>query len=97
MADVRNVMANYKEPTTSNRVSVVEITKRLSIGKTAVYQMLEEGIIPGIRVGRRWIVTRLAYEKWESTCGMATPQTPTTSPVVVDTNSEFVTQSGRVQ
>ena len=32
--------------------------------------MLEQGIIPGIRLGRRWIVTRNAYEEWERTCGM---------------------------
>ena len=32
--------------------------------------MLEKGIIPSVRVGRRWIVTRHAYEHWERTCGM---------------------------
>jgi hypothetical protein len=32
--------------------------------------MLEQRIIPGIRLGRRWIVTRYAYEQWERTCGM---------------------------
>jgi excisionase family DNA binding protein len=55
---------------TCNRVSVAEITKRLAIGKMAAYEMLEKGILPGIRLGRRWIVTRQAYEQWEQTCGM---------------------------
>jgi hypothetical protein len=32
--------------------------------------MLEQGIIPGIRLGRRWIITRHAYEQWERTSGM---------------------------
>jgi hypothetical protein len=32
--------------------------------------MLEQGILPGIRLGRRWIITRHAYEQWERTCGM---------------------------
>jgi hypothetical protein len=32
--------------------------------------MLEQGIMPGIRLGRRWIITRHAYEQWERTCGM---------------------------
>jgi hypothetical protein len=32
--------------------------------------LLEQGIIPGIRLGRRWIITRHAYEHWERTCGV---------------------------
>jgi excisionase family DNA binding protein len=53
----------------STRMSVEEIAHRLAIGERAVYAMLEQNIIPGIRLGRRWIVTRNAYETWEKTCG----------------------------
>jgi len=53
----------------SSRISVDEIAHRLEIGRVAVYTMLEQGIIPGIRLGRRWIITRHAYEQWERTCG----------------------------
>ena len=53
-----------------NRISVPEIAQRLEIGRLAVYAMLEQGIIPGIRLGRRWIITRYAYDQWERTCGM---------------------------
>jgi excisionase family DNA binding protein len=55
---------------TNSRISVPEIAKRLSIGRLAVYTMLEQGLLPGLRLGRRWIVTRHAYEQWEHTCGM---------------------------
>jgi excisionase family DNA binding protein len=55
---------------TCSRMSVAEIAKRLDIGRLAVYAMLEQGIIPGVRLGRRWIITRHAYEQWERTCGM---------------------------
>lgn len=51
-------------------MSAVEIARRLNIGRLAVYAMLEQGIIPAIRLGRRWIITRYAYEQWERTCGM---------------------------
>jgi excisionase family DNA binding protein len=51
-------------------MSVPEIARRLEIGRLAVYTMLEQGILPGIRLGRRWIITRHAYEQWERTCGM---------------------------
>lgn len=54
----------------SGRVSVLEIARRLSIGRLAVYSMLEQGIIPGVRLGRRWIITRNAYLTWERTCGL---------------------------
>ena len=54
----------------SNRISVPEIARRLEIGRLAVYTMLEQGVLPGIRLGRRWIITRQAYEQWERTCGM---------------------------
>ena len=51
-------------------MSVQEIARRLDIGRLAVYEMLDQGIMPGIRLGRRWIITRHAYEQWERTCGM---------------------------
>lgn len=51
------------------RISVPEIAQRLQIGRMAVYSMLEQGILPGVRLGRRWIVTRRAYLIWEETCG----------------------------
>jgi excisionase family DNA binding protein len=56
----------------SGRISVPEIAKRLRIGRLAVYAMLEQRIIPAIRLGRRWIITRRAYLNWEETCGVRT-------------------------
>src|SRR5689334_11441469 len=56
----------------SGRITVAEIAIRLNIGRLAVYGMLEQQIIPAIRLGRRWIVTRHPYEQWERTCGMQT-------------------------
>lgn len=55
---------------TSARITVEEIARRLQIGRPAVYAMLEQRIVPGIRVGRKWIITRQAYGQWERTCGM---------------------------
>ena len=53
-----------------SRMTIPEIASRLDIGRLAVYAMLEQGLLPGIRLGRRWIVTRHAFESWERTCGM---------------------------
>ena len=54
----------------STRLKVAEIAERLNVGRLAVYVMLEQKIIPGVRVGRRWIITRYAYEQWERNCGI---------------------------
>jgi excisionase family DNA binding protein len=64
------VSTSSLEPRASSRMSVQDVARRLNIGRLAVYAMLEQGIIPGILLGRRWIVTRHAYEQWERTCGM---------------------------
>jgi len=53
-----------------DRVTVNEISHRLGIGRAAVYALLEQQILPAVRLGRRWIITRHAYEQWERTCGM---------------------------
>jgi len=53
----------------NSRISALEIARRLNIGRLTVYSMLEQGIIPGVRLGRRWIITRHAYLAWERTCG----------------------------
>jgi len=39
--------------TTNNRIAVLQIAHRLGVGRLAVYTMLEQGIIPGVRLGRR--------------------------------------------
>lgn len=57
-----------------NRLSVADIAARLAIGKMSVYAMLEGGVLPGIRVGKRWLVTRQAYEVWGRTCGLPGPR-----------------------
>ena len=54
----------------SSRITVKQIARRLNIGRLAVYALLEQEFIPAIRLGRRWIITRHAYEQWERTCGV---------------------------
>jgi excisionase family DNA binding protein len=61
---------SYVEPMA--RMTVSEIAQRLAIGKMAVYRMLDEKIIPAVRVGKRWVVTRKAFAKWEDSCGLPT-------------------------
>jgi excisionase family DNA binding protein len=70
MADpLANPASGHPGEVKSARISIPEIARRLDIGRQAVYALLERGVLPGIRLGRRWIITRHAYEAWERTCG----------------------------
>lgn len=70
MPRVRSGTANNRMiPHDTARLTINDIARRLHIGKMTVYEMLEKGQIPGIRVGKRWLVTRAAYQKWEERCG----------------------------
>ena len=53
------------------RITVEAIARRLNVGRQTVYAMLEQGVLPGIRLGQRWLITRQAYDHWERTCGTA--------------------------
>lgn len=66
-----------------NRISVSEIAGRMDIGPKAVYEMLEQGILPGIRLKRRWIISRHAYDQWEMTCDRR-PAAPESNPRIVN-------------
>jgi excisionase family DNA binding protein len=83
MADQPQSNSDELVDSAGRRISVLEIARRLRIGRLAVYSMLEQGIIPGLRLGRRWIVTRQAYLTWESTCGLR-PDTGLGRPPEVD-------------
>ena len=84
MADrLDNFAARHMKEVRSARITVPEIAKRLNVGRLAVYAMLEQGIIPGVRLGRRWIITRHAYEQWEHTCGRPGAGLPTRPEVTV--------------
>jgi len=69
MAERAQSSADGLADSPGSRISVLEIARRLNIGRMAVYSMLERGIIPWIRLSRRWIITRHAYLDWERTCG----------------------------
>jgi len=48
-------------------ISVAEIARRLGVAERTVYDWLEAGRIPGVRMGgkgSRWLVFRRAYESW---------------------------------
>jgi len=55
-------------------ITVPEISERLGLCEETVYELLKSKEIPNIRYGRRYIVSRNAFENWERTIGMDSRQ-----------------------
>lgn len=51
--------------------TVQEVAKMLPIGKTRIYQLLAEGAIPSIRLGRKFIVPMKRFDEWLDSGGRA--------------------------
>jgi excisionase family DNA binding protein len=62
-------------------ITVPEIAGRMGICEETVYDMLRKHEIPNLRHGRRFIVTRTAFERWESTIGEAVTVQPEARPL----------------
>ena len=63
-------MSNDAEQHTT--ITIPEIAERLDVCEETVYDMCKRHVIPSIRPGRRFIISRAAYEKWEATIGEKT-------------------------
>ncbi len=44
-------------------LTVVEVAKILRIGRISAYQAIERGDLPSIRIGRRILIPRTAFEQ----------------------------------
>lgn len=44
-------------------LSIVEAAKRLGIGRNQAYEAAQRGEIPNIKIGKRILVPRLAFER----------------------------------
>jgi excisionase family DNA binding protein len=50
-------------------ITIPEIADRLGVCEETVYDLCKRHIIPSIRPGRRFIMSRTACEKWEASIG----------------------------
>ncbi len=53
---------------TRDVLTIEEVGQRLNISRWHAYQMLREGVIPCIRLGRRIIIPKAAFEAWLLNC-----------------------------
>jgi len=49
--------------------SVDELAKELRISRQAAYAALHRGVIPSIRIGKRFVLPRAAIAEWLRTAG----------------------------
>ena len=68
-------------------ITVPEISERLGICEETVYDMVRSQTIPNIRYGRRFIISRVAYERWEATIGEAIPPSAAKQPQPIQASS----------
>ena len=67
-------------------ITVPEISERLGICEETVYDMVRNHVIPNIRHGHRFIISRVAYERWEATIGEQAPSSTTQQKGPIDAN-----------
>lgn len=51
-------------------MSVLEAAKQLGISRNLAYQLVRDGEIPTLRLGRRIIVPRAAFDRWLDSAGL---------------------------
>lgn len=57
-------------------IKVPEIAARLGVCEPTVRDLLRRQIIPNVRYGRIWIVSRTAFERWEQAIGESKIEVP---------------------
>ncbi len=45
-------------------LSIREVCAATGMGDVSVYRALAAGEIPGVRIGGRWKISRVAFERW---------------------------------
>jgi excisionase family DNA binding protein len=61
---VENEAENYGVQNGRIALSVAEVAKALGIGRSLAWKMVNNGVIPSFRVGRRVLVLRTDVEAW---------------------------------
>lgn len=51
--------------------SVHELAATINLSRAKTYEALRSGVIPSIRVGRRFIIPRAAIQRWLENCGIS--------------------------
>ena len=61
-------------------LDVPEVAKILGCSRGSAYRWVRENRIPALRIGRRIVVPRQAFERWLQTASL--PETPHVAPLI---------------
>ena len=64
------VEASGTAPPLCTSIGIPEMSKIMGVGRDLTYDMLERNIIPNVRPGKRFIVSRHAFDAWWKSAGM---------------------------
>lgn len=62
------------EPPTT--MTVPEVGEAIGVSRNLAYQLARDGVIPSLRLGRRIVVPRVAFERWLATAGLGDREVP---------------------
>ena len=54
-------------------MTAIEVSEYLRIPKSTVYKLVQEGEIPGFKVGRHWRFSREVFQQWIKTKENSSP------------------------
>ena len=90
----RHVDEDHDAPVRTT-ITIPEISERLGICEETVYDMLRGKTIPNIRYGRRFIISRVAYERWEATIGETVSPSVAKVPGTIQANASPSSRQSR--
>lgn len=50
-----------------------ELRDVLPLGRSQIYKMLADGHIPSLRLGKKFVIPRAAFDAWLASCGTINP------------------------
>lgn len=54
---------NKAKRATADVLTLADVAARLGIGRNQAYEAVRAGKIPALRLGRRWLVPRVAFDR----------------------------------
>lgn len=48
--------------------SVIEVSRLLKLSRGGTYELVRQGVIPAVRLGKRWVIPKQRFHAWLDSC-----------------------------
>jgi excisionase family DNA binding protein len=48
--------------------TVAEVARLLALSRGGTYELVRKGVIPAVRLGRRWVIPKARFQAWLDSC-----------------------------